>query len=203
MAPTSPTCGCVLTSGEPVPAAAAGGAARAARAARRRVGRRSAPATPSPRCRAAWCSAPRMRRAAERLRPISTHLEVVDPDERPQARRRRERHAGDHPSAPPRHRAAALSRRRHRHACRARRARTAAATGERVVATPRRTGNLVKCRGMLVNTDVILETLSAHARASASSRSCSPGRKRPGAMERLVIRIEQDDERGCAPARAR
>ena len=36
--------------------------------------------------------------------------------------------------------------------------------GERVVATPRRTGSLVKCRGMLVNTDVILDTLSAHGR---------------------------------------
>ena len=35
--------------------------------------------------------------------------------------------------------------------------------GERVVATPRRTGSLVKCRGMLVNTDVILDTLSALA----------------------------------------
>src|ERR1700704_3098554 len=35
--------------------------------------------------------------------------------------------------------------------------------GERVVATPRRTGNLVKCRGMLVNTDVIVDTLSAMA----------------------------------------
>ena len=33
--------------------------------------------------------------------------------------------------------------------------------GERVVATPRRTGSLVKCRGMLVNTDVVIETLSA------------------------------------------
>ena len=34
--------------------------------------------------------------------------------------------------------------------------------GERVVATPRRTGGLVKCRGMLVNTEVI-PTLSAMA----------------------------------------
>ena len=33
--------------------------------------------------------------------------------------------------------------------------------GERVVATPRRTGNLVKCRGMLVNTDVVIDVLSA------------------------------------------
>src|SRR4029077_6579445 len=35
--------------------------------------------------------------------------------------------------------------------------------GERVVAAPRRTGNLVKCRGMLVNTDVIVDALSAMA----------------------------------------
>ena len=63
--------------------------------------------------------------------------------------------------------------------------------GERVVATPRRTGNLVKCRGMLVNTDVIVDALSAMAElpefqvvfASAGA---------PDAMERLVIRIEQD-----------
>ena len=33
--------------------------------------------------------------------------------------------------------------------------------GERVVAPPRRTGSLVKCRGMLVNTDVVIETVSA------------------------------------------
>jgi len=65
--------------------------------------------------------------------------------------------------------------------------------GERVVATPRRTGNLVKCRGMLVNTDVIVDALSAMAElpefqvvfASASA---------PDAMERLVIRIERDSD---------
>ncbi|CAN0223821.1 unnamed protein product, partial [Phaeothamnion confervicola] len=33
--------------------------------------------------------------------------------------------------------------------------------GERVVGTPRRTGSLVKCRGMLVNAEVVLDTLSA------------------------------------------
>ena len=38
---------------------------------------------------------------------------------------------------------------------------SAGALGERVVATPRRTGNLVKCRGMLVNTDVVVDLLSA------------------------------------------
>ena len=47
--------------------------------------------------------------------------------------------------------------------------------GERVVATPRRTGNLVKCRGMLVNTDVIVDTLSAmagHRRIPDRVRGC-------------------------------
>ena len=33
--------------------------------------------------------------------------------------------------------------------------------GERIVTVPRRTGSLVKCRGMLVNTDVVVDTLSA------------------------------------------
>ncbi len=47
------------------------------------------------------------------------------------------------------------------------------------VATPRRTGNLVKCRGMLVNTDVILDTLSAMARWP-NSRSCSRAAVRQG-----------------------
>ncbi|MGH8733136.1 MAG: hypothetical protein ACREVB_05590 [Burkholderiales bacterium] len=59
--------------------------------------------------------------------------------------------------------------------------------GERLVATPRRTGNLVKCRGMLVNTDVVIETVSA-----------MPGigqfqvvfMRDDGAMDRMVIRIE-------------
>ena len=79
------------------------------------VGRRSARAMRSPRCRAAWCSAPRRREAAEPLpRPLLSRSGRSR--DRPPARRRRERHAGDHPSAPPRHRAAALSGRRHRHA---------------------------------------------------------------------------------------
>lgn len=61
--------------------------------------------------------------------------------------------------------------------------------GERVVVTPRRTGNLVKCRGMLVNTDVVLDYLASlpdvadfqieFARADA-----------PGAMDDMVIRLE-------------
>jgi phenylacetate-CoA ligase len=63
--------------------------------------------------------------------------------------------------------------------------------GERVVATPRRTGSLVKCRGMLVNTDVILDTLSAMA-GMGEFQVVFAGEDRPGAMERLVIRIERE-----------
>ena len=63
--------------------------------------------------------------------------------------------------------------------------------GERVVATPRRTGSLVKCRGMLVNTDVILDTLSAMA-GSAQFQVVFAAASGPEAMERLVIRIERD-----------
>ena len=48
--------------------------------------------------------------------------------------------------------------------------------GERVTATPRRTGNLVKCRGMLVNTDLVADTVSALPGVSTSSRSCSRAR---------------------------
>jgi phenylacetate-coenzyme A ligase PaaK-like adenylate-forming protein len=63
--------------------------------------------------------------------------------------------------------------------------------GERVVATPRRTGSLVKCRGMLVNTDVILDTLSAMA-GMGEFQVVFADEDRPGAMERLVIRIERE-----------
>jgi len=63
--------------------------------------------------------------------------------------------------------------------------------GERVVATPRRTGSLVKCRGMLVNTDVIVDTLAAMA-GIGEFQIVFAGDDRPGAMERLVIRIEGD-----------
>ena len=63
--------------------------------------------------------------------------------------------------------------------------------GERVVATPRRTGSLVKCRGMLVNTDVILDTLSAMA-GSAEFQVVFAAASGPEAMERLVVRIERD-----------
>jgi phenylacetate-coenzyme A ligase PaaK-like adenylate-forming protein len=63
--------------------------------------------------------------------------------------------------------------------------------GERVVATPRRTGNLVKCRGMLVNTDVIVDTLSAMAELG-EFQVVFAAASAPDAMERLVIRIERD-----------
>ncbi len=64
-------------------------------------------------------------------------------------------------------------------------------TGERVVATPRRIGSLVKCRGMLVNTDVILDTLSALAEI-AEFQVVFAGATGTDAMERLVIRLECD-----------
>ena len=63
--------------------------------------------------------------------------------------------------------------------------------GERVVATPRRTGNLVKCRGMLVNTDVILDTLSAMAEIAEFQVVFAPPAA-SGEMERLLIRLERD-----------
>ena len=62
-----------------------------------------------------------------------------------------------------------------------------------MVATPRRTGSLVKCRGMLVNTDVILDTLSAMA-GSAQFQVVFAAASGPEAMERLVIRIERDED---------
>ncbi|HEY6992361.1 MAG TPA: AMP-binding protein [Xanthobacteraceae bacterium] len=63
--------------------------------------------------------------------------------------------------------------------------------GERVVATPRRTGNLVKCRGMLVNTDILLDLLSAMPEV-AEFQVVFAAAPAPGAMERLVIRLERD-----------
>ncbi len=64
--------------------------------------------------------------------------------------------------------------------------------GERVVATPRRVGNLVKCRGMLVNTDVILESLSA-MEGIGEFQLLFRREDRPGAMDELVVRIEFDE----------
>jgi phenylacetate-CoA ligase len=65
--------------------------------------------------------------------------------------------------------------------------------GERVVATPRRTGNLVKCRGMLVNTDVILDTLAAMP-GLGEFQVVFAGEDRPGAMERLIVRVERESD---------
>jgi phenylacetate-coenzyme A ligase PaaK-like adenylate-forming protein len=65
--------------------------------------------------------------------------------------------------------------------------------GERVTATPRRTGNLVKCRGMLVNTEVILDTLSA-VPAIGEYRVVFVGGESAAAMDRLVIRIERAED---------
>ncbi|HEX2216663.1 MAG TPA: AMP-binding protein [Xanthobacteraceae bacterium] len=64
--------------------------------------------------------------------------------------------------------------------------------GERVVMTPRRTGNLVKCRGMLVNTDLILDTVSAIEGVSAF-QVVFQREERPGGMDQLVIRIERNE----------
>jgi phenylacetate-CoA ligase len=63
--------------------------------------------------------------------------------------------------------------------------------GERVVKTPRRTGSLVKCRGMLVNTDVVIDVLSA-VEAIGVFQIVFMRDDAPGAMDRMVIRIERD-----------
>ncbi len=150
----------VLTSGEPVPARRCG---RSCASELARLGaaprRTSAPAMPSPRCRAAWCNARKTRRRRTSF-PISIIWRWSSP--RPAAGSATARVARS-PSlicigAAPCCCAIswAISSR-----CRARRARICGRAGERVVAPPRRTGSLVKCRGMLVNTDVILDTLSA------------------------------------------
>jgi phenylacetate-CoA ligase len=62
--------------------------------------------------------------------------------------------------------------------------------GERIVTTPRRTGSLVKCRGMLVNTDVVIDVLSAIEGIGQFQLVFL--RDAPDAMDRMVIRIEQD-----------
>jgi len=64
--------------------------------------------------------------------------------------------------------------------------------GERIVTTPRRTGSLVKCRGMLVNTDVIADALSALG--VGEFQIVFMRDDEPGAMDRLVIRIERDED---------
>ncbi len=61
--------------------------------------------------------------------------------------------------------------------------------GERLVATPRRIGNLVKCRGMLVNTDVVLDTVSAMGGAGVCQIVFT---REDRGMDRMTIRIERD-----------
>jgi phenylacetate-coenzyme A ligase PaaK-like adenylate-forming protein len=73
--------------------------------------------------------------------------------------------------------------------------------GERAVATPRRVGNLVKCRGMLVNTDVIIETLSA-MEGIGEFQLLFRREDRPGAMDELVVRIEFDERATARPGAA-
>jgi phenylacetate-coenzyme A ligase PaaK-like adenylate-forming protein len=65
--------------------------------------------------------------------------------------------------------------------------------GERVTATPRRTGNLVKCRGMLVNTDLVADTVSALPGVSEFQIVFT---RDDGAMDRMVIRIEHAGDDG-------
>jgi phenylacetate-coenzyme A ligase PaaK-like adenylate-forming protein len=67
--------------------------------------------------------------------------------------------------------------------------------GERVVTTPRRVGNLVKCRGMLVNTDVILDILSS-LEGVGEFQLLFRREDRPGAMDEMVVRIEFDPASG-------
>jgi phenylacetate-coenzyme A ligase PaaK-like adenylate-forming protein len=64
--------------------------------------------------------------------------------------------------------------------------------GERVMSSPRRIGNLVKCRGMLVNTDSILDTLST-LEGIGEFQIVFTRENVPGAMDRLVVRIEFDE----------
>ena len=126
----------------------------------RGAGAASARATPSPRCRAGWCNAPSdAPRAERRARPLLSRSRSTP---RPAAACRTARAACSRSricTAAARCCCAIWSATSSR--CRASRARICGRIGERVVATPRRTGNLVKCRGMLVNTDVVLEMLSA------------------------------------------
>ena len=77
--------------------------------------------------------------------------------------------------------------------------------GERVVATPRRTGNLVKCRGMLVNTDLVADTVSALPSVS-EFQIIFRREEKVGAMDEMVLRIEHGEDaalREVAIARVR
>jgi phenylacetate-coenzyme A ligase PaaK-like adenylate-forming protein len=75
-------------------------------------------------------------------------------------------------------------------------------TGERVVTAPRRTGNLVKCRGMLVNTDVVIELLSA-VDGIGEFQLVFARDDAPAAMDRMMIRIEREGGEGAAALRER
>ena len=61
--------------------------------------------------------------------------------------------------------------------------------GERVVATPRRTGNLVKCRGMLVNTDIVLDYLG-EIEGVGDVQIEFAREDKPGAMDDMIVRLE-------------
>ncbi len=65
--------------------------------------------------------------------------------------------------------------------------------GERVTATPRRTGNLVKCRGMLVNTDLVADTVAALPGVSEFQIVFM---REEGTMDRMLIRIEHAEDAG-------
>jgi phenylacetate-CoA ligase len=65
--------------------------------------------------------------------------------------------------------------------------------GERVVVTPRRTGNLVKCRGMLVNTDVVLDYLGAIEGVGDVQIEFRRDDV-PGAMDEMILRLELDGD---------
>jgi phenylacetate-coenzyme A ligase PaaK-like adenylate-forming protein len=71
--------------------------------------------------------------------------------------------------------------------------------GERVTATPRRTGSLVKCRGMLVNTDLVADTVSALPGVS-EFQIVFRREERAGAMDEMAIRIEHAEDAGLRAA---
>jgi phenylacetate-coenzyme A ligase PaaK-like adenylate-forming protein len=62
--------------------------------------------------------------------------------------------------------------------------------GERLLATPRRTGNLVKCRGMLVNTDVVLDTVAA---VPGMGECQIVFTREERGMDRMTVRIERGE----------
>jgi phenylacetate-coenzyme A ligase PaaK-like adenylate-forming protein len=64
--------------------------------------------------------------------------------------------------------------------------------GERVIATPRRVGNTVKCRGMLVNTDVVVDLVSA-TEGIGQFQIVFSRDEGPSGMDRMTLRIEADD----------